>query len=310
MSETPQSFDDSDKLDEQLSAYLDGELSNEEVANIKRRLRSDESLQRRLEALKNHWTLLDQLPRENASSNFAASTVEMVAIRASSASGGIEKSNFWRTKTFPRWLLISSAAVLSGMVGYIMTISFVHMSPGDGVAERQNRFLLDNLGFLEYFPAYQLVDDLEFIDHIHQIEYFSSRAKVAPDPGIVRSAKDSNEQKRLRIDGMGLGRKRLLLANYHEFEQLPIGEQQRLLKLHHDILSADAADIFSKTLITYAQWYQQLDPLEQVELALRSKKHKSRLCSTISKNAFPLYKIFYGRRLFCREKMARGGGCS
>ena len=284
MSTKQNSLSDSEYVDEQLSAYLDGELPDHEAADLEQRLQSDVSLQQRLEALKNNWTLLEQLSHKKASADFAASTVEMVAIRSSSTPGDGANVFFWQK--LPHWLLISIAALLSAVVGYLVTVTLV---------ENRNSFLLENLGFLEYLPEYQLVEDVDFMDHLNQIEYFSSRAEVAPDPGIVPDSMDGVDQKRLRINGMALGRKRRLLSNYIDFQQISTDEQKQLLSLHRDLLSSNNAEIFSKVLIIYARWYQQLDPLEQVELTLRSNTDKIEYISNLAINAPPSTRVFTGK---------------
>ena len=82
MPENTSFSDDAEQLNEQLSAYIDGELSPEETIVLEQRLAADEKLRKRLAGLKKNWGLLESLPRENVSSRFTASTVEMVAIRA------------------------------------------------------------------------------------------------------------------------------------------------------------------------------------------------------------------------------------
>ena len=59
--------DDAEQLNEQLSAYIDGELSPEETVVLEQRLAADEKLRKRLAGLKNNWGLLESLPRENVS---------------------------------------------------------------------------------------------------------------------------------------------------------------------------------------------------------------------------------------------------
>ncbi|MDG2409967.1 MAG: hypothetical protein P8M53_13240 [Pirellulales bacterium] len=274
MPENTSFSDDAEQLNEQLSAYIDGELSPEETIVLEQRLAADEKLRKRLAGLKNNWGLLESLPRENVSSRFTASTVEMVAIRAT-ANNSLDTSTAigWASRN-PRWLFIIAAALLAGFFGYVATRVITNTSPVNGLLENRNALLIKHLNFLEHFPEYQLTDNINFLKKLYQIEYFSSRTQVAAYPAIVKQAQDSNEEARTRILGMNSGEKNRVHRNYLGFLQLPEPEQKRLLILHDTLLAAPNTEVLSKVLITYSRWYQQLDPLEQVEITLRNQNEK------------------------------------
>ena len=73
---------ESERLDEELVAYLDGELDGEAAHRMEHRLASEEAVRRRLQQLAQSWDLLDQLPRTTVDDAFTRSTVEMVALAA------------------------------------------------------------------------------------------------------------------------------------------------------------------------------------------------------------------------------------
>ena len=299
MTEKQHSFEEINRLNEQLSAYIDGELSSDEIDILEKRLEADDVLRRHLEGLRNNWSLLAHLPRENAASRFTASTVEMVAIRAEDHQTHDDHAAGWHIRFFPRWLLILCAAFLAGMFGYLLTKTITSNVPVNGLLQTRNVLLLKNLNFLEHFPEYyQLGEDLEFLKKFYKLKYFSSRTQVAADPGIVRHARDSEEQARARIHSMDSGRKKQLLTNYLDFLQLPEKEQRRLLNLHANLLSAANAEILSKALITYARWYQQRDPLEQVEITLRTQSEKIEYIQHLVASSPANTKTFSGKDLF------------
>ena len=76
------SLAESSAIDEELVAYLDGELSREEAAKIERRMADDPKYAARLNQLQRAWDLLDTLNRTEADDDFVHSTVEMVAVQA------------------------------------------------------------------------------------------------------------------------------------------------------------------------------------------------------------------------------------
>ena len=69
---------DLDSVDEQLTAYLDGELSAQEAASIENRLVDDSGLRVRLAELRKAYDLLDELPETPHNQLFTRSTVELV----------------------------------------------------------------------------------------------------------------------------------------------------------------------------------------------------------------------------------------
>ncbi|KLU05701.1 putative transmembrane protein [Rhodopirellula islandica] len=76
--------------DEQLVAYLDGELSGKERAELEDRLISEESLRLRLQGLQRGWDMLDVLPTPMVDEHSVQTTLEMVVRDLTRASMGIE----------------------------------------------------------------------------------------------------------------------------------------------------------------------------------------------------------------------------
>ena len=266
--------DDTDVLNEQLSAYFDGELSPEEKSRFEQRLARDEKLRNQLKNLETNWNLLENLPRDEASSRFTASTVEMVAIRGPSIQDTGRSGVVGWIRRSPRWLWIVTAALVAGLSGYTATRIITQIEPVSHLIEDENVLLLKNIGFLEYFAEYQLVENIDFLKKLNEIEYFSSRTQVAADPGLIKHGRESQDDSRRRIYEMNSGEKNRLHQSYVSFEQLPENDKIRFLRLHNALLQSDNADVLSKVFVTYARWYQQLDPLDQVEITLRTQNEK------------------------------------
>ena len=112
---------DKEKLEEQLSAYLDGELSETDGAKVERALEGDEDLARRLGELRGTRELLRTLPRQHAGDQF----VSQVLTRAERGhlirpSG---ESDTPRRTPWVRW--VASAAVLLIAAGICVVITAV-----------------------------------------------------------------------------------------------------------------------------------------------------------------------------------------
>ena len=69
---------DMESIDEQLTAYLDGELSPAEASSLERSLVDDEKLRLRLAALRQAYDLLDEIPETPHNQRFTKSTLELV----------------------------------------------------------------------------------------------------------------------------------------------------------------------------------------------------------------------------------------
>ncbi len=69
---------DMESIDEQLTAYLDGELSSAEASALERSLVGDEKLRLRLAALRQAYELLDEIPETPHDQRFTKSTLELV----------------------------------------------------------------------------------------------------------------------------------------------------------------------------------------------------------------------------------------
>ena len=271
MADEIHSSNESDLYNEQISAYFDGEMAADEKARFESRLSRDKTLRSQLRILQENWSLLESLPREQASSRFTASTVEMVALRAPSTS--MSRAMGWARK-IPGWLWILLAALLSGITGYTAIRAVTIMSPVSQFLEDRNALLLEHAIFLEHFQEYQLTDNIDFLRGINEIDYFASRTKVASDPGILNHKRDLIDDKR-RITGMNSGEKNRLHQNYISFLQLPQNERARLINFHNALVQSNDAEILAKILIVYARWYRQLDPLDQVEITLRPQSDKT-----------------------------------
>ena len=274
MAAEKQPSDETDLLNEQLSAYFDGELPPEEKSRFEQLLAKDHKLRDQLKNLEVNWGLLESLPRDPAPSRFTASTVEMVAIRGTSAEDNNPSRAVDWIRRIPRWLWIMTAALIAGISGYTATTIVSQIKPVSRLMADKNAQLLENISFLEYFPEYQLVDNIDFLKKLNEIDYFSSRTQVAADPGIIKHGRESQDESRRRIHGMNSGEKNRLHQNYVRFEQLPEEEKFRFLNLHEELLQSENADKLSKILVAYARWYQQLDPLDQVEITLRAQNEK------------------------------------
>jgi anti-sigma factor RsiW len=115
MNENENNVADLSAVDEELVAYLDGELDPSGAARVERRLADDAAYRSRLAQLQRAWDLLDTLQRSEANDDFARSTVEMIAVKAiDDAQTGQMRAV--RRRSFA-WLSIAAAALAAATTG-------------------------------------------------------------------------------------------------------------------------------------------------------------------------------------------------
>ena len=164
MSSTPNQPDPTDDavLDEQLVAYLDGELDEETSRRIETQIASDPPLRERLKRLGWTWDLLGELERPDADRAFAKTTLEMVALAAEDEVRLIESEE--PRRRLKRWTWAAAGLVAAGAIGFACVALF-HPDP--------NAQLLEDLPALENLDEYRRVDDIEFLRELQKSGLFT-----------------------------------------------------------------------------------------------------------------------------------------
>lgn len=156
-------------IDEELVAYLDGELSPEDATRVERRMAEDPRYNARLNQLQRAWDLLDTLQRTEADDHFVHSTVAMVAVQAAEDAKSQQMKTV-RSKGFAGLAL--TALVLFSALG---TYAVVQRR-----LDRPNRQLVRDLPVIERVDEYRNIDSLDFLRQLEREHLFAS--EVADEP--------------------------------------------------------------------------------------------------------------------------------
>jgi anti-sigma factor RsiW len=135
------------KDEENLVAYLDGELDFETSQKIEHRLARDADYRQRLQQLQRAWDLMDALPRVHAGQSFAKTTMELVAIKAEQDVDSIATRS--RKESIRRWIA-GIVATLAATVGSFELVQLAVTAP--------DRQLLNDLPIIERVTFYQMLD--------------------------------------------------------------------------------------------------------------------------------------------------------
>jgi hypothetical protein len=121
-----------DDIIEQLSAYLDGELSEQEVSRIERQLETDPQSRRLLEELAKTAEWVRDLPAESAPAGLRESTVAMLERDMLLGAAGEEAGGLPRpSRPVLRWLATAAVVALACTAGYF-TLSQAGRGPSAG----------------------------------------------------------------------------------------------------------------------------------------------------------------------------------
>jgi anti-sigma factor RsiW len=159
----------SEEEQENLVAYLDGELDEETSRAIEAKLSRDPRARAEAEALRQAWDLLDYLPKAEPSASFTNRTLDRVsAVRPSTTSLTAQQSR----RRWVRRLGWVAAALVAVVVGWwsvgLLPDSFFGQ-PSKAELDEQ---LLRDLRVIENFRQYQNADTLHFLHELESPDLF------------------------------------------------------------------------------------------------------------------------------------------
>ena len=241
-------------LDEQLVAYLDGELDPESSRRIEALLASDAEVRRRLQSLERTWDLLDELDAAPVGGPFTQSTLEMVAVAAHE---DVERDRAEAPGRRRRRALTVSGGLLAAAAAGFLAVVFSAPDP--------NRRLLEDLPVLENFDEYRQIENIEFLRELRDKKLFSTAVPESPDTAAARV--EDLPARRQRVEGMGLDEKEQLLRAEDRFVRLNPEEQQGLRRLDEQLQADPNAQQLRAIMRRYDEWLKSLSSFSRAELA-------------------------------------------
>ncbi|CAN5372868.1 hypothetical protein BH11PLA2_BH11PLA2_33610 [soil metagenome] len=248
--------------DEDLVAYLDGELDAEASQGVESELAHDVEARTKAEAYRKTYDLLDYLPKPEPSPTFASRTLTKIdpvpaagILPPAVSTGATFNFNNASSHSVPMavstpahrgWTLAlwTLAALFAAGVGY-----FGHLLARPHLENRGSVQTSQQVRLLEHLPLYNGVDDLSFLQKLeeadlfvpHDIEYETSAVHAA----TLHSESVSSSE----------------LAKLEEvFRKLPPARQQQLRQLDEDFYALDSVQQlkFHGILERYAVWLDHL----------------------------------------------------
>jgi len=243
-------------VESELVAYLDGELDHAGAQRVERRLSEDPEFRRRLQQLQRAWDLLDQLPRVEAPENFATTTIEMVAIKATAESddsvGRLRRGQFVRRSL--------------QAIGLVATIVFGYMVVQTRQQAPERQFLRD-LPVVENVDLYLSADDIDFVRQLQRENLFDQEITTPPATTTNTNATaESLEERRAWVAKMPEDGLEEIRRKREVFEEVSAEKQQRLRDLHREIEEDAKSAELRETLQRYSAWLRTLPAGRRAEL--------------------------------------------
>lgn len=224
-----------DAPDDDLIAYLDGELDEAAAEAVENKLADDPAARTRADEYKKSYDLLDFLPKPEPSSTFATRTVSR--LMPVPAASGPQPAQPVVRRVWPEVLAWAVLAVLAGGVAFAG-----YRGWRQATAPRPEPVSIDDLPVIESLPLYAGVDDLAFLRSLHAADLFDTDSADAQPP---------------RRDPLPAADRDRLIDQFRGFTP---ARQQQLRTLHQQLNDPTLNDRspLLRTLEAYAVWLSRL----------------------------------------------------
>lgn len=253
---------DISQIDEDLVAYLDGELDPAESRAVEERLARDPAARRNLQRLEQTWDALGSLPRPDLGEDFTRSTVELVAVEADREM--TQQMAAMPSRKLRMWLSIGAGTLLAALLGFVI----VHFAVGD-----PNLQLLKDLAVLERIELYREVGTIDFLRELEKSSLLSDAnlanvplPPVASAEPIVTPLPAGIEERRTLVAKMSPAEKDQLKRRGEWLAELDEGTQIELRTLDAALAQDEQAAALERLMERYHRFLGTLPPESQRKL--------------------------------------------
>ena len=254
-------------VNEQLTAYLDGELSGEELSSVEQRLQDDPEYLSQMQQLQLSWDLLDVLPPTRSDDAFVKTTMELVV---QDCDRDLKKRS-WVGKG-----LLTKVALLFLLPGAVFASGYAVTSQHITEPYRQ---LIRELPLIENHDRYSKLNlDIEFLKQLNEASLFtrevvlsfpSDSSGLMPDLHEKREAVLSTEtikDREARLAEMQPQQIEALKRNQEKFDQLTENRKEAMADFHQQLIAEKNKDQLARTMVAYYGWLRSLGDTERIEV--------------------------------------------
>ena len=251
--------------DDDLGAYLDGELNTSERSALEAELTKDSSLHARLEQLRGTWSMLELLEPSTVSDDFTKSTIAMTATRM-------------RRESLTDWIRSRWQFLAGFVVALVLGFTLVKIP-----TTAQNQQKLSDIPLINDLDLYLRADSVGFLRELDAAELFApdlalegvfgedkgssfSEEELASEPTGLSAFSDVATTQQALI-AMTEAQKVELFRQQERFNALKESEQIRLRGLYRQLRQDNDRERLYSVLVRYQQWLKTLDSSQRAELA-------------------------------------------
>lgn len=245
---------------ERIVAYLDGELSAEESAQVEQQLASDEQFRQQLQGAERAWSALDELPMPHVGEDFSRTTMEMVVdaarydLQAKTVALPVQR----RKRKTTNALLIAMTLLLGVLAARV-------------VSQNPNRRLVAALPIIQNVDIYSQFESVDFLRDLQRslggdAEKYSADEQQLQDELETYKIIAEEDLRKHWLVVLDADEQTTLRGKLNRFHDLPTKKQESLRQIHRELEADKDRDQLLQTMFVYEQWLDGLDPSEQYEL--------------------------------------------
>ena len=254
-------------INEELTAYLDGELSGDELSSVEQRLQDDPEYLSQMQQLQVSWDMLDVLPETRDDDAFVKTTMELVV---QDCDRDLKKRS-WVGKG-----LLTKAALLFLLPGAVFASGYAVTSQQITAPYRQ---LVRELPLIENHDRYSKLNlDIEFLKQLNHASLFTREVVLSfpsdfsgmmPDLDEKREAVLSSEtikDREARLAEMQPEQIEALKRNQEKFDQLTENRKEAMAEFHQQLMAEKNKNQLVRTMVAYYDWLKSLGDTERTEV--------------------------------------------
>lgn len=242
----PETDAEIDPLDEEIAAYLDGELAPEARADFERRLADDPQLRARVDAERSAWNALSLLDVEAPNERLPDAVVER--LDSETQTELLALSTALRRRRALRALGLGSTALLLAALGFGVCSFFFP----DVQTRRERDFRV-----VERLAQLEIVGDFDYLTALDASGLFAAPLPPPnaplPEPPFPGPAPNADETSSKTFEE--LSQDRVFYRLQQKFERLDSATQKHRRTLYRQIVGAPNADELWRLLDRYCAWF-------------------------------------------------------
>lgn len=242
-----------DPLEEQIVAYLDGELTPEEQAIFEKFIENEPELKQRINEERKAWNALELLDSESSEQDIVGSTVDRLNSETQA------ELQLLQLKTRRRRSILIIASICASIVLCFVGYAFSSLVFPD-IQTRRER----DCHVVERLPALEAAGSFEYLNALDDAGLFTSPFLTSTDakPRALKSYED-------------LSQDRAFYRNQQRFESFSATERQRLRELYEQIDRSQNAARLWKLADDYAFWLAvAINKIEREQIETLSTNEK------------------------------------